>query len=124
VNHVRLEYYRFVNNNDIVPQVPPAWCGYRHTGKQVYIDSDGRISRVVGWEQSKDRFRGFWRGLRRWQIDHFSDHSIGKYIEAIGRAVEVEQKQRLVDVGAITETGDAAQDVATSQMHDASRRAA
>ena len=109
VNHVRLEYYRFVNNNDIVPQVPPAWCGYRHSGKQVYIDSDGRISRVVGWNQSKDRWRGFWRGLRRWKIDHFSDHAVGNYIDAIRLAVDEERKLWLTDLGAISESPDAEQ---------------
>lgn len=124
VNHVRLEYYRFVNNNDIVPHFPPAWCGYRHSGKQVYIDSEGRISRVVGWHQSKDRWRGFWRGLRRWQLDHFADHAIGNYIDAIRQAVEDEQKQRLSDLWGTSELPDADTATSASASGVSARRAA
>jgi triacylglycerol lipase len=95
VNHVRLEYYRFVNNNDIVPQVPPTWAGYRHSGNQVYIDSDGRVGRTVGWRQSTDRWRGFWRSLRKLKLDHFVDHAIGAYVEAIRNEVEREDRNRI-----------------------------
>jgi triacylglycerol lipase len=98
VNHVRLEYYRFVNNNDIVPQVPPVWAGYRHSGKQVYIDSDGRVGRVVGWHQSTDRWRGFFRSLRKMKLDHFVDHAIGAYVEAIRNEVEREERNRIADL--------------------------
>jgi triacylglycerol lipase len=38
-----------------------------------------------------DRLRGFARGLRRFKIDHFSDHSIEDYIAHIHAAVQKQQ---------------------------------
>ncbi|MEM6654244.1 MAG: lipase family protein [Planctomycetota bacterium] len=88
VNHVRLQYYRWVNNNDIVPRVPPRWLGYRHAGEEIYLDRNGRIKNIHGVLRARDRFWGFLRSLRRWRIDHFSDHLMGEYIDAILRHVE------------------------------------
>lgn len=90
VNHVKLAYYRWVNNNDIVPRVPPAFLGYRHAGHEIYLNRRGRISNVGGMSKMHDRWWGFLRSLRRWRIDHFSDHLMGEYINAIERAVEQE----------------------------------
>ncbi|MEN1681497.1 MAG: lipase family protein [Planctomycetota bacterium] len=90
VNHVRLKYYRWVNNNDIVPRVPPAWLGYRHAGVEMYLDRFGHLSGVTGAMRARDRFWGFWRSLRRWRIDHFSDHLMGEYIAGIQHAVLAE----------------------------------
>ena len=83
VNHVRLPYFRWVNNNDIVPRVPPRWLGYRHTGEELYLDRNGKLSNVQGVLRMRDRFWGFLRSLRRWRVDHFSDHLMGEYIAAI-----------------------------------------
>ncbi|QEG39458.1 lipase family protein [Roseimaritima ulvae] len=87
VNHVELDHYRWVNNNDIVTRVPPAWMGYRHAGQEVYLDSAGKIRKYDYVRKRMDRWRGFWRSLRRWKIDHFSDHSIHRYIDAVLSAV-------------------------------------
>ena len=51
VNFVKLEFYRWVNNNDIVPRMPPTFMGFRHTGQEVYLNSKGRIARVRGWHK-------------------------------------------------------------------------
>jgi triacylglycerol lipase len=91
VNYYRLVHYRWVNNNDIVTRVPPAWLGYRHAGREMYIDSRGRVRDVEGWRRVVDRLRGFARGLRRFKIDHFSDHSIEDYIAHIHAAVQKQQ---------------------------------
>ena len=88
VNYVNLEYTRWVNNNDIVTRVPPAWMGYRHTGTEIYIDAHGRVRKLYGWRRTKDRLRGLWMGLRRWQIDPFSDHAIDQYVASIHAAIE------------------------------------
>ncbi|MEO1495759.1 MAG: lipase family protein [Planctomycetota bacterium] len=91
VNNVKLAYYRWVNNNDIVPRVPPRFLGYRHTGTEVYLNRKGRISNVTGAFKMRDRWWGFWRSLSRWRIDHFSDHLMGEYIRAIEQAVALEK---------------------------------
>ncbi|MEQ8846447.1 lipase family protein [Botrimarina sp.] len=90
VNHVNLRYFRWVNNNDVVTRVPPPWLGYRHAGTEIYLNRRGRISDVSGVWRARDRWWGFWRTLRKWRIDHFSDHLMGEYITAIRRAVEQE----------------------------------
>ena len=42
-------------------------------------------------------WRGFLRGLRSWKIDHFADHSIHQYIDAILKAVQ--QEDQLIKSG-------------------------
>ena len=96
VNYVRLPFYRWVNNNDIVPRVPPPWLGYRHAGMEIYLDRNGKISNARGLMRARDRFWGFWRTLRRFRVDHFSDHLMSEYIRAIKNAADEEQ-QAVVD---------------------------
>lgn len=91
VNFVQIDAYRWVNNNDIVARVPPAWLGYRHKGQEVYLNFRGRIRRLTWWQRVKDRWRGFVGGLREGRIDPFSDHSISRYIEYIGREVQEQE---------------------------------
>lgn len=91
LNYYRLVHYRWVNNNDIVTRVPPTWFGYQHAGREMYIDYKGRVRDVRGWRRVIDRLRGFLRGLRSFNIDHFSDHSIERYIDYLHAAVEKER---------------------------------
>ena len=90
INYVKLNHYRFVNNNDIVTRVPPPFLGYRHCGSEVYINRKGEIKKYGIILKRRDRWRGFVRGLRNWKIDHFSDHSIHRYIESVLMAVKKE----------------------------------
>jgi triacylglycerol lipase len=92
VNYVHMEAYRWVNNNDIVTRVPPGWLGYRHKGQEVYLNAYGQIRRLCPWQRTKDRWRGFFRGLRERRFDAFSDHSIGEYIKHIWNAVQEEER--------------------------------
>lgn len=93
INHVKLDHYRYVNNNDIVTRVPPILLGYRHCGDEVYLDRNGRIRKLGLVSKRRDKWRGFLRGLGKWKIDHFSDHSIHRYIESILKAVQDEDER-------------------------------
>ncbi|MEL6105838.1 MAG: lipase family protein [Planctomycetota bacterium] len=92
INHAKIDHYRYVNNNDIVTRVPPAFLGYRHCGSEVYLDRNGRIRKLGLVSKRRDRWRGFVRGLRSWKIDHFSDHSTQCYIDSILAAVKEEDE--------------------------------
>lgn len=91
INYVELRHFRFVNNNDIVTRVPPTWLGFRHAGDMVYLNRNGDIKTYGHIATRRDRWKGFLGGLRQWRLDHFSDHSIHRYITAIAAAVEQEQ---------------------------------
>ncbi len=88
VNFVELNHTRWVNNNDIVTRVPPVWMGYRHSGQEMYLDRHGNVRTVRGWQRVGDRARGFLGGLLQLSFDHFSDHSMERYIEFIRAAVQ------------------------------------
>jgi triacylglycerol lipase len=91
VNYVEIEAYRWVNNNDIVTRVPPGWLGYRHKGQEVYLNAYGKIRRLTTWQRTKDRWRGFVRGLREGNFSFFSDHFMYNYVAHIRAAVEEEE---------------------------------
>ena len=83
INHAKIDYFRWVNNNDIVTRSPPAWMGYRHTGKEMYLNADGKLKQLNAKQRSVDMWKGFVSGLKRKELDHFSDHLIDRYIEYI-----------------------------------------
>jgi triacylglycerol lipase len=97
INHAKLTYYRWVNNNDIVTRVPPRWMGYAHAGQEIYLNYRGRIRRLTGWQRTKDRTRGFLLGLKTWSFDYFRDHAIHNYIRHIITAVSLEEGRNLLD---------------------------
>jgi triacylglycerol lipase len=91
VNHCQFPRFRWVNNNDIVTRVPPVWLGYRHTGREFYIDWRGRLRRLARWQRRRDRWRGLWHGIRNRRLDPLSDHAMSAYIAAIAEAVRAEE---------------------------------
>lgn len=90
VRHAQLNHYRWVHNNDVVTRVPPAWMGYRHCGREVYLDRYGRIRKLTGILRSRDRWRGILGGLWQWRLDLLTDHSVKQYAEHIAAAVQGE----------------------------------
>lgn len=90
VNHVKLEHFRWVNNNDLVCRVPPVWMGYRHTGQQMYLNAYGKLRPLNAPQRAKDRWRGFWMGVKKGKVDHFADHSMDDYIRYINGAIREE----------------------------------
>jgi len=83
INHAKIDYYRWVNNNDIVTRAPPAWLGYRHSGKEMYLDADGKLQDLSRVQRRADHWKGFIKGLKNRELDHFSDHLIERYVEYI-----------------------------------------
>ncbi|MBL8175167.1 MAG: lipase family protein [Bryobacterales bacterium] len=52
------DYFRLVNDKDIVPRVPPFTAGYRHFGQEIEIDSKRNVREVdFGVETAEDAIR-------------------------------------------------------------------
>ena len=85
-----VKHYRWVNNNDIVPRIPPRWFGYRHMGQEIYLNRHGKISYLRSWLRVRDRVLGLFSALRLRRLDYFSDHSMDEYISLIWRYHEAE----------------------------------
>ena len=83
INYCEIDHIRWVNNNDIVTRSPPALLGYRHTGRELYLDAHGHLRKLNGWFRTKDRLRGLFGGFRKFSIDYFSDHLMDDYIKNI-----------------------------------------
>lgn len=83
INNAKIDYMRWVNNNDIVTRVPPTWMGYKHTGTEMYLNAWGYHRKLTPIQRGKDRWRGFIRGIKSGEFDHFSDHSIDRYVKYI-----------------------------------------
>ena len=105
VNYVTLDHFRYVNNNDIVTRVPPILLGYRHCGQEVYLNRHGEIQQIGHINRRRDRWKGFLAGLMKWKIDHFGDHSIHNYIDAISAALVIERDE--VESGGQAQSSDA-----------------
>lgn len=93
---LNVKHYRWVNNNDIVPRIPPRWLGYRHMGQEIYLNRHGQISYLRSWLRVRDRILGLLSALHLRKIDYFSDHSMDEYIAHIQRhhAEELAGKSR------------------------------
>ncbi len=76
-------HFRFVNNADIVARVPP-WP-YKHFGGMYYMNHYGHLRAPTAWQVTKDVWRGFLVGLKRREINFFTNHSITRYAEILER---------------------------------------
>lgn len=83
INHAKVDYYRWVNNNDIVTRTPPVWLGYRHAGKEMYLNAHGKLKELNAVQRKADLWKGFVLGLKNREVDHFSDHLIDRYVDYI-----------------------------------------
>lgn len=91
VQRIELQHYRWVNNNDMVTRVPPAWLGYRHSGTEMYLDRQGELKKISGWRRVSDRLKGAFRALLKGKLDHASDHSVVQYVDQIFGLVRAEK---------------------------------
>ncbi|MDH3604606.1 MAG: lipase family protein [Candidatus Tectomicrobia bacterium] len=74
--------FRFVNNNDVVPRVPPSLRirPYAHVGTLKYFDADGQLRETLGWWiRLLDRLRGRIDDFGNLGTDGMNDHSISGY---------------------------------------------
>lgn len=73
-------HFRYVNNNDMVPRVPPRLLGFRHHGELCYINFYGNIRVLTPWQRIKDMWRGHYRAWCKLEFfDGARDHSIDLY---------------------------------------------
>lgn len=75
--------YRFVNNNDLVPQLPPE-PAFHHVDALRYIAADGKMHEQVPLLGSlPDRAKGLTADVLGPATDAVRDHSILRYIAAL-----------------------------------------
>ena len=74
--------YRFVNSNDIVPQLLRS---YTHVGRRVYINDSGQLSIGVGSAFSwlVDQAKGLLKFLTHRKFEPVRDHMVGEYCDAL-----------------------------------------
>ena len=97
--HYPIQAFRFVNNNDIVPLLPP-WFFYKHIGRLKYIDSHHRIQDRAGFlRRIQDGVRGSYchvdrlfrrlgrKAISQVLLDHLLDHAPIFYVTHIWNAM-------------------------------------
>jgi triacylglycerol lipase len=90
VQHVHVDHYRWVNNNDFIARVPAVWFGYRHSGQELYLDREGKLNRIRGWRRIIDRLRGATHQLFKGRVDYAEDHSVTQYVDRIFNLVRAQ----------------------------------
>lgn len=77
IESIGLLHFRFVNNADIVARVP-IWP-YRHFGGMYYMNHWGNLRTSTYLQVTRDVWRGFVKGIKKKEINFFSNHSITRY---------------------------------------------
>jgi triacylglycerol lipase len=94
-NLVGKSCFRFVNNNDAVPQLP-LWgplLSYTHIGNLIYIDSNGDFHDSVSLvKHIWDRLKGATDDIGHLGIDHLKDHGAELYVNFIAKNRSVTTK--------------------------------
>ncbi len=81
--------FRFVNNNDIVPRVPPREFSYSHVGSFIYIDGKGKLHTDSSfWYKLLDRIQGRIEDLGKPGTDGIKDHAIANYVKHLGSNIK------------------------------------
>ena len=71
----------------------PLWP-FDHLAGSMYINHWGNLRTLTSWQASKDVWRGFVKGVKKRDINFFSNHSITLYAERLERwATGVEYPQ-------------------------------
>ena len=103
--------FQFVNNNDLVPRVPPPFSVwnptrfYGHVGKATYFDGRGMITASGSYTLGRRLTNAVWglaKGVIGSGFNCITDHRMEYYISHLDTALkeEIENKiSRLLDVG-------------------------
>lgn len=103
-NMTRGKVFRFVNNNDIVPHVPPPFSVwnptrlYGHVGGVTYFNRKGVITANANLSLSArmtDIVLGLMQGLMVGGLDHISDHRMEYYISHLDSTLQKEMKEQM-----------------------------
>tara|TARA_B100001093_G_scaffold403975_2_gene392080 strand:- start:903 stop:1661 length:759 start_codon:yes stop_codon:yes gene_type:complete len=87
IKNIKCAHYRFMNNNDIVCRIPPAWLGFRHHGEMIYFNRFGAKANKPTWG---DMFYGIWNSWKRFKFfDGIVDHGMPNYVKAISKLKKV-----------------------------------
>ncbi|WP_190812532.1 lipase family protein [Saccharopolyspora pogona] len=79
--------FRFVNNNDIVPKLPPEPV-FHHVDQIRYLDSKGKLhEKMTVTSGLADRFKGITADVFAPASDGVRDHMIDRYLEAIEKNI-------------------------------------
>ena len=71
--------YRFVNDRDIVPRIPPRWMRYKHAGELHFIDKNGKIKKNPNpFQQFKIGLLNICKNPLR-ITEGIPDHNMGDY---------------------------------------------
>ena len=88
IKNIKCDHYRFMNNNDIVCRIPPAWLGFRHHGEMIYFNALGDRQPKPTW---KDLFLGVLNSWKRWKFFYgIVDHGIPNYVKAITKLIKAQ----------------------------------
>jgi triacylglycerol lipase len=80
------KYFRFVNNDDIVPRIPlpNLVFNYAHAGIELYIDSAGKLHDVMPWwKKTWDRLKGIADDIGEAGLADLKDHGSENYVALI-----------------------------------------
>lgn len=100
-NRLTGKVFRFINNNDVVPHVPPPFSVrnptrlYAHLGTVKYFNSRGLlVTNFTGVSRTLDALIGLAKSVFEAGFDLITDHSMSYYISYLAKAVdEAEQDQ-------------------------------
>lgn len=100
-DHPLLKVYRFVNNNDVVPHVPPPFSLrnptrlYSHLGAVQYFNSKGfLVANYKAIYRVFDGLVGLAKSLFESGFDLISDHSMSYYISNLDKVLTDETKNK------------------------------
>jgi len=89
IKNLKCDHFRFMNNNDIVCRIPPAWLGFRHHGTMIYFNRFGDKALKPTWTYF---FYGIIQSWKRWTFfDGVVDHGMPNYVTAIKKLAKTEK---------------------------------